>query len=171
MGDVADFRTFVGAVIDRSAFDRASAAISRTARHNADDRPGWKGRTDSAGYFIEPTLVGDGQAGVPAAVRGNLRSGDDRLPISRQRSGREMLEVVERTSPYALTGFGVQRERSRRSSGHERAAQCGQATSTSTTNPRARSSVSSRSGGPADRARTTKPDRRRTCCAGSARER
>src|SRR3989442_14423759 len=56
-GDPADFRNFVGAVIDRKAFDKITAYIEA-----ARQAPGVKilagGRADDTdGYFIEPTLI------------------------------------------------------------------------------------------------------------------
>ena len=57
MGDVADFRNFMGAVIDRKAFDRIQGYLV-TARKD----PGVKilaggGCRDETGFFIEPTLI------------------------------------------------------------------------------------------------------------------
>src|SRR5256885_13405095 len=57
MGDPADFRNFVGAVIDRKAFDKIKGYIEA-----ARQAPGLKilagGRADDTdGYFIEPTLI------------------------------------------------------------------------------------------------------------------
>src|SRR5881398_1552710 len=57
MGDVADFRTFMGAVIDRRAFERIRSNLEA-----AKQAPGVKvlaggGANDADGYFIEPTLI------------------------------------------------------------------------------------------------------------------
>ena len=55
MGDSADFRNFMGAVIDKRAFDKISDYVEH-ARGNAKIVAG--GKTDgSKGYFISPTLV------------------------------------------------------------------------------------------------------------------
>ena len=55
MGDVRDFRNFMGAVIDKKGFDKISGYIA-DARANATIVAG--GTTDdSKGYFVEPTLV------------------------------------------------------------------------------------------------------------------
>jgi 1-pyrroline-5-carboxylate dehydrogenase len=101
MGDVEDFRTFVGAVIDRKAFDRISGYL-RDAKQNASIVKGG-GAHDEAGYFIEPTLV---ETDDPAyrllceEIFGPVVTAhpypDDKWE--------ETLELVDRISPYALTG-------------------------------------------------------------------
>ncbi|HEU4453373.1 MAG TPA: aldehyde dehydrogenase family protein, partial [Longimicrobium sp.] len=55
MGDVRDFRTFVGAVIDRKAFTKISGYID-DAKRNATVVAGGETHADQ-GYFIQPTLV------------------------------------------------------------------------------------------------------------------
>ena len=56
MGDVADFRTFMGAVIDRKAFEQHQRLSRRRAGSNATILQGG-GAHDERGYFVEPTLV------------------------------------------------------------------------------------------------------------------
>jgi acyl-CoA reductase-like NAD-dependent aldehyde dehydrogenase len=55
VGDVADFRTFMGAVIDRKSFTKISGYLD-DARKNAHIIQGG-GAKDEVGFFIEPTLV------------------------------------------------------------------------------------------------------------------
>ncbi|MFA5537531.1 MAG: aldehyde dehydrogenase family protein, partial [Bacillota bacterium] len=57
MGDVADFTNFMGAVIDRAAFDGIKEYIDYAA--NSDEASFlWGGKCDdSKGYFIEPTVI------------------------------------------------------------------------------------------------------------------
>jgi 1-pyrroline-5-carboxylate dehydrogenase len=57
-GDVTDFRNFMGAVIDRHAFDSIKGYIDRAkkARGQAKILAGG-GCDDSKGYFIEPTVI------------------------------------------------------------------------------------------------------------------
>src|SRR5215831_18842258 len=55
MGDIQDFRNFMGAVIDKKAFDKISGYVEH-AKKTATVVAG--GRVDeSKGYFISPTLV------------------------------------------------------------------------------------------------------------------
>jgi hypothetical protein len=55
VGDVADFRTFMGAVIDRRALERISGYLD-DARRNASIIQG-SGAHDDHGFFVEPTLI------------------------------------------------------------------------------------------------------------------
>jgi 1-pyrroline-5-carboxylate dehydrogenase len=110
MGDVADFRNFMGAVIDRRAFDRLSEAIA-----HARQAPGVQvvagGGTDAReGWFVQPTLL--------TADDPNYRLMCEELfgpvlavhvyPDARWRA---TLDLVDATSPYALTGAVFARDR------------------------------------------------------------
>ena len=55
MGDVTDFRAFMGAVIDRKAFEKITGYIEHARQHSRIVSGG--GSTKETGYFIEPTLV------------------------------------------------------------------------------------------------------------------
>ena len=58
MGDVADFRTFMGAVIDRGAFASIKGFIDRARKAKGQARIiAGGGCDDSKGYFIEPTVI------------------------------------------------------------------------------------------------------------------
>ena len=108
MGDVRDFRTFVGAVIDRSAFTRISEYL-RDARTNARLIQG--GHADDArGYFVEPALV---EAPDPSY---RLMCEEIFGPVLTawvypDREWLETLRIVDRTSPYALTGAVFSQDR------------------------------------------------------------
>jgi len=108
MGDVADFRTFIGAVIDRKSFTKIDGYLA-DARSNARVLQGGAANGDT-GYFIEPTLV---EATDPAyrlmceEIFGPVVTAyvyDDARWV-------ETLEIIDRTSPYALTGAVFARER------------------------------------------------------------
>lgn len=101
VGDVQDFRNFMGAVIDRGAFDKISGYIDH-ARASAKIVAG--GRCDqSRGYFISPTLV---ETDEPAykllceEIFGPLVT----AYVYDDAKWEETLTVVDSTSPYALTG-------------------------------------------------------------------
>src|SRR5258708_1822944 len=55
VGDVADFRNYMGAVIDQKAFTKISEYLD-DAKRNATILSGGTARGDE-GYFIEPTLI------------------------------------------------------------------------------------------------------------------
>jgi 1-pyrroline-5-carboxylate dehydrogenase len=101
MGDIADFRNFLGAVIDRKAFDKISGYIA-DARAHARVVAG--GTTDaSEGYFIAPTLV---ETGDPAYRLLQEEIFGPVITVHPYDDGKwaETLAQVDRTSPYALTG-------------------------------------------------------------------
>ena len=103
MGDVADFGNFMGAVIDRPAFQRLSSAIEG-ARRSADATilTGGNANADE-GYFIEPTLI---QARVPdyVTMKTELFGPVVTAYVYPDGEWAECLELVDGTSPYALTG-------------------------------------------------------------------
>jgi len=108
MGDITDFRNFMGAVIDRRAFAKISEYID-DARKSARIISG--GKVDGgAGYFISPTLV---ETSDPAyrllceEIFGPVVTAYV-YPDARYA---ETLETVDRTSPYALTGAIFARDR------------------------------------------------------------
>ena len=108
MGDVRDFRTFVGAVIDRKAFTKISGYID-DARRNATVVAGGETRDDQ-GYFIQPTLVETRDPGyrlMCEEVFGPIVAAhvypDDKW--------RDTLRVVDTTSPYGLTGAVFSQDR------------------------------------------------------------
>ncbi len=109
MGDVADFRNFMGAVIDKSAFDRHSEAI-RYAKASRSARVVAGGVTDSSvGWFVRPTVI---ETPDP-----KFRLMEEELfgPILTvhpyQGSFEDAIKLVDSTSPYALTGAVFARDR------------------------------------------------------------
>ena len=108
MGDVADFRTFMGAVIDRKSFTKISDYLD-DAKQNAKVIEGG-GAKDDVGYFIEPTLIETSDPGyrlLCEEIFGPVVTAYA-YPDSKWA---ETLEVVDRTSPYALTGAIFARDR------------------------------------------------------------
>ncbi len=101
VGDVADFRTFMGAVIDRKSFTKISGYLD-DARKNARVIQGG-GAKDEVGYFIEPTLVETKDPGyrlMCEEIFGPVLT----VYAYPDAEWDRMLEVIDRTSPYALTG-------------------------------------------------------------------
>jgi 1-pyrroline-5-carboxylate dehydrogenase len=110
MGDVVDFRNFMGAVIDETAFTRLSGWLDRI-RASADAAILVGGGADAReGYFVEPTLV---QAHAPdyVTMKEELFGPIVTLYVYQEREWRECLDLVDRTSPYALTGAVFATER------------------------------------------------------------
>ena len=108
VGDIADFRTFMGAVIDRKSFEKISGYLA-DARKNATIIEGGTA-SDETGYFVTPTLVQAPEPGyrlmceeIFGPVVTAYAYADD--------AWLETLSVIDRTSPYALTGAVFARER------------------------------------------------------------
>jgi 1-pyrroline-5-carboxylate dehydrogenase len=57
MGDPTDFANFLGAVIDRRAFDRLSGVLDRAAKDPALSVVAGGTADDSEGYFVSPTVL------------------------------------------------------------------------------------------------------------------
>jgi 1-pyrroline-5-carboxylate dehydrogenase len=101
VGDPTDFRNFMGAVIDEKSHKKISEYLDDATR-NATIVSGGAGKGEK-GYFIKPTLV---QAKDPGyrlmcdEIFGPVVTAyvydDDKWA--------ETLEIVDKTSPYALTG-------------------------------------------------------------------
>jgi 1-pyrroline-5-carboxylate dehydrogenase len=103
VGDVSDFRNFMGAVIDRKAFDKITGYIKHA--QNADNVEIIAGGTydDSVGYFIQPTLVQVQDSAYQLMceeVFGPVVS----LYAYPDAEWEQTLKTVDQTSPYALTG-------------------------------------------------------------------
>ena len=101
VGDVSDFRNFMGAVIDQKAFDRISEYLA-DAKKNATVIAGG-GADGKDGWFVEPTLV---ETKDPAY---RLMCEEIFGPVVTayvydDAKWSETLDIVDRTSPYALTG-------------------------------------------------------------------
>jgi 1-pyrroline-5-carboxylate dehydrogenase len=110
MGDVADFRNFMGAVINESAFKRHKAAIAE-AKRSAKASIIAGGETDSRdGWFVRPTII---EADEPdyRTMRDELFGPILTVYAYPDREFDETLDICDRTSPYGLTGAIFARDR------------------------------------------------------------
>jgi len=103
VGDPANFTNFMGAVIDGKSFAKIKNYID-AAKSDAKTKVLFGGGCDdSDGYFVQPTLI---QVEDPAyrtmceEIFGPVLS----LYVYPERQWAETLALVDRTSPYALTG-------------------------------------------------------------------
>jgi 1-pyrroline-5-carboxylate dehydrogenase len=108
IGDVRDFRTFMGAVIDRKSFTKISAYLD-DARRNATIVQGG-GTRDDTGFFIEPTLIETADPGYRLLCE-EIFGPVVTAYVYRDSTWTEMLGIIDRTSPYALTGAVFARDR------------------------------------------------------------
>lgn len=103
VGDVADFSNFCGAVIKKSAFDKHVAAITE-ARHTRGMAVfAGGGADDREGYFVRPTLLTTEDPMV-RHMRDELFGPIVTLHMYPDAAWDDTLALVDRTSPYALTG-------------------------------------------------------------------
>ena len=110
MGDVCDFRNFMGGVIDKKAFDTVTEYIEYARTTKGLDIITGGGHDSSRGYFIEPTVI------VSEDPKSRLMVEEIFGPVMTvyvypEKKYDEALELCDQTSPYALTGsiFGLDR--------------------------------------------------------------
>ena len=101
VGDITDFRNFMGAVIDQKAFTKISGYID-DARQNATIVAG--GKVDSStGYFVHPTLIETADPGYRLLCE-EIFGPVVTVHVYDDAKWEETLRIVDTTSPYALTG-------------------------------------------------------------------
>ena len=110
MGPTEDFSNFVNAVIDEKAFDKISGYIS-DAKYDPNVEIIAGGNFDkSVGYFIEPTVIVAKDAKYKTMceeIFGPVLS----IYVYDENAWEETLELVNTTSPYALTGAVFSQDR------------------------------------------------------------
>ena len=109
MGDVMDFSNFVNAVIDENSFDNIVGYIEN-ARKSENAEILFGGKADkSKGYFIEPTVI---VAKDPHFITMEEEIFGPVLTVYVYDGDfDDVLELCDRTSPYALTGAVFARDR------------------------------------------------------------
>jgi len=108
VGDVRDFRNFVSAVIDQKAFTKISGYLD-DAKKNARVLQGGAANGDE-GYFVHPTLIQTEDPGYRTMCE-EIFGPVVTAYVYPDANWHETLAVVDRTSPYALTGAIFSRDR------------------------------------------------------------
>jgi 1-pyrroline-5-carboxylate dehydrogenase len=110
MGSVEEFSNFINAVIDERSFDKIAEYINN-ARNTPDASILVGGDTDKTrGYFIQPTII---EAKDPKYVSmceeifGPVLT----IHVYDENNFEALLDLVDTTSPYALTGSIIARDR------------------------------------------------------------
>ncbi|MFL6199413.1 MAG: L-glutamate gamma-semialdehyde dehydrogenase [Thermoanaerobaculia bacterium] len=103
MGSPLDFRNFMAAVIDEPSFDRILGFIDHAKSNSGYEILAGGNGDKSEGYFIEPTVV------VTTDPRARLMTHEIFGPVLTvfvydDLKLEETLDLVDTTSPYALTG-------------------------------------------------------------------
>lgn len=110
MGTVEDFTNFINAVIDEKSFDKIASYIDNAKKDKKAEI--WAGGKydKSKGYFIQPTVI---EAKDPKYVTmceeifGPVLT----VYVYPEKKFEEVLELVDTTSPYALTGSIISTDR------------------------------------------------------------
>ena len=103
IGDPADFRNFMGAVIDRKAFEKIKGYVAEAKQARGVTVLFGGGCDDSDGWFVQPTLLqvdDPGYSTMCEEIFGPVLT----VYAYPEKQWRETLQLVDRTSPYALTG-------------------------------------------------------------------
>ncbi len=108
MGHTADFRNFMGAVIDQKAFDRISEYLA-DARENAKVVAGGNAHGER-GWFVEPTLIETADPSYRLLCE-EIFGPVVTAYVYDDAKWSETLALVDSTSPYALTGAVFSQDR------------------------------------------------------------
>lgn len=110
VGSPEDFTNFVNAVIDKSAFDKISSYIDYAKESDEAEIIAGGTYDDSEGYFIKPTLI--------LTTNPNFKTIEEEIfgPVMtiyvyQDEEYEKTLEICDKTSPYALTGSIIARDR------------------------------------------------------------
>ena len=109
MGDVEDFGNFMNAVIDKAAFSDITAYIDYAKGHKDAEIITGGNYDDSIGYFIEPTTI--------VTTDPHFKTMEEEIfgPVTTiyvyDQSWEDVLDLVDSTSPYALTGAVISNDR------------------------------------------------------------
>ncbi len=122
IGDVRDFRNFMGAVIDKKAFAKIGEYLDHAKQHARVLQGG--GAKGDKGYFIEPTLIQTEDPGYKTLCE-EIFGPVVTAYVYPDGKWEETLAVIDRTSPYALTGAVFSRDRRGVMDAADRAATCG----------------------------------------------
>lgn len=110
VGDVTDFRNFMGAVIDQKSFNSLSGYLDRARKDRGVTVLAGGGADARKGYFVEPTLL---QARDPKyrTMCEELFGPVLTVHVYKDADFRQTVKLVDTTSPYALTGSVFARDR------------------------------------------------------------
>lgn len=110
MGGTEDFSNFVNAVIDEKAFNSIVNYIELARKNDLNEIIAGGKYDKSKGYFIEPTVI---ESKDPASITmceeifGPVLT----IYVYHSENFEDTLDLVDRTSPYALTGSIISRDR------------------------------------------------------------
>jgi 1-pyrroline-5-carboxylate dehydrogenase len=112
VGDVSDFRNFMGAVIDRGSFKTQKAAIdeAKAANGKAKILVGG-GYDDSDGWFVEPTIIETSDPDF-RTMKEELFGPVVTTFVYDEKRYADTLDLIDAGAPYGLTGAVFAQDRS-----------------------------------------------------------
>ncbi|MBP7808514.1 MAG: L-glutamate gamma-semialdehyde dehydrogenase [Bacteroidia bacterium] len=110
MGPTEDFTNFINAVIDEKSFDKLSKYISAAKKDKSVEIVAGGKCDKTKGYFIQPTIL---KASNPKYVTmcEELFGPVLTIYVYKENRFKETLELVDKTSNYALTGAIIAQDR------------------------------------------------------------
>ncbi|MGB1241807.1 MAG: L-glutamate gamma-semialdehyde dehydrogenase [Chitinophagales bacterium] len=103
MGTVEDFRNFINAVIDERSFDKIADYIDRAKTDDKVEIIAGGTYSKEDGYFISPTIIHT-QDAKSTTMCEELFGPVLTIHVYDENAYEETLEILDSTSPYALTG-------------------------------------------------------------------
>ncbi|MGW8193559.1 MAG: L-glutamate gamma-semialdehyde dehydrogenase [Desulforhopalus sp.] len=110
VGTPTDFRNFMGAVIDKSAFDTIAGYINYTRENEGGELIIGGHYDDSIGYFVEPTVILASDPCFKTMVE-EIFGPVLTIYVYEDNDYQKTLEICDKSSIYALTGAVFARER------------------------------------------------------------
>lgn len=110
MGSPEDFSNFITAVIHENSFNKLASYIDQAKQDTDAEIIAGGGYDKSKGWFIEPTVIVTTNPKY-ATMETELFGPIITIYIYEDKDWKSMLELVDTTSPYALTGAIFARER------------------------------------------------------------
>jgi 1-pyrroline-5-carboxylate dehydrogenase len=110
MGTVEDFTNFINAVIDEKSFDKLAKYIDEAKKNPAVEIVAGGNYDKSKGYFIQPTVIRTSDPKYVTMCE-ELFGPVLTLYVYEPKDWKEVLELVDSTSPYALTGAVISQDK------------------------------------------------------------
>jgi len=110
VGSVEDFSNFINAVIDEKAFEKIKKYIDNAKKDKGAEIIAGGKCNKSKGYFIEPTVIEAKDPGY-ITMREEIFGPVLTIYVYKAKAFEETLKIVNNTSPYALTGAVISKDR------------------------------------------------------------
>lgn len=110
MGPTEDFGNFINAVIDEKAFDKIAGYIDQAKKNPKNEIIAGGNYDKSKGYFIEPTVI-ETKDPSSTTMCEEIFGPVVTIYVYHSENYEQTLELVDQTSPYALTGSIISKDR------------------------------------------------------------